>query len=92
MSLVNSELLQILTNVASAYFRNWYCFVPSGMSLRGLNVRVLPLFMVMEKRAKIKIGALHSQAKERRHDGQIKELAKYLRRFAVIAARHRLGT
>jgi len=46
MSLVNSELLHILTNVASAYFRNWYCFVPSGMSLRGLNVRVLPLFVV----------------------------------------------
>jgi len=46
MSLVNSELLHLLTNVASAYFRSWYCFVPSGMSLRGLNVRVLPLFTI----------------------------------------------
>lgn len=32
-----------LTSVASAYFRSWYCLVPSGTSLRGLNVRVLPL-------------------------------------------------
>ncbi len=33
----------LLTNVASAYLRNWYCLVPSGTSLRGLKVRVLPL-------------------------------------------------
>jgi len=74
--LVNLELLHILTSVASAYFRNWYCFVPSGMSLRGLNVRVLPLFIVrvVKERAKIETGALHSQAKERRHDGQMEEL------------------
>ncbi len=32
-----------LTRVASAYLRSWYCFVPSGTSLRGLNVRVFPL-------------------------------------------------
>ena len=32
-----------LTRVASAYLRNWYCLVPSGTSLRGLKVRVLPL-------------------------------------------------
>ena len=31
------------TNVASAYFLSWYCFVPSGTSLRGLKVRVFPL-------------------------------------------------
>jgi hypothetical protein len=31
------------TRVASAYFLSWYCFVPSGTSLRGLKVRVLPL-------------------------------------------------
>lgn len=31
------------TRVASAYLRSWYCLVPSGTSLRGLNVRVLPL-------------------------------------------------
>lgn len=31
------------TRVASAYFLSWYCLVPSGTSLRGLKVRVLPL-------------------------------------------------
>ena len=31
------------TRVASAYFRSWYCFVPSGMSFLGLKVRVFPL-------------------------------------------------
>jgi len=31
------------TSVASAYFLSWYCLVPSGTSLRGLKVRVLPL-------------------------------------------------
>lgn len=33
------------TRVASAYFLNWYCFVPSGTSFRGLKVRVLPLLL-----------------------------------------------
>lgn len=37
------SMLGGLTSVASAYLRSWYCFVPSGTSLRGLKVRVLPL-------------------------------------------------
>ena len=36
-------IIIIHTKVASAYFLNWYCFVPSGTSLRGLKVRVFPL-------------------------------------------------
>ena len=38
-----SHRVMTRTSVASAYLRSWYCFVPSGTSLRGLNVRVLPL-------------------------------------------------
>lgn len=55
-----------ITSVASAYFRSWYCLVPSGISFRGLNVRVLPLKVAWyDILRKVMQGNL--QAKEWRH-------------------------
>lgn len=61
----------LLTRVASAYLRNWYCLVPSGTSLRGLKVRVLPLRSACDQRRSMPAfrGASISQAEERRHFG-----------------------
>ena len=57
----------MLTSVASAYLRSWYCFVPSGTSLRGLKVRVLPLRSTRYQKPARGLDRALLQAKKRRH-------------------------